>query len=159
MEKQRERLLTGPSFGVLLASVSCLSAASCAHASQLTKLTQAPCQFIESENGIDRGYRSGSRADCEEINARTAGERLAVSKPLRLKPGRHVFRVTNRDVPYELGFWLRGASAVGRATLPAVSGGGLAKGKSRDYEVDLKPGDYVYSCPLNSTPDYRLIVR
>ena len=32
-------------------------------------------------------------------------------------------------------------------------------GKSRDYAIDLEPGEYVYSCPLNPTPDYRLIVN
>jgi hypothetical protein len=32
-------------------------------------------------------------------------------------------------------------------------------GKTRDYAIELKPGEYVYSCPLNTTPDYRLMVR
>jgi len=39
-----------------------------------------------------------------------------------------------------------------------VSGGGLETGISREYGVTLEPGEYVYSCPLNSTPDYRLVV-
>ena len=96
---------------------------------------------------------------CEAINARTAKERTARAKPLQLKPGEYVFRVTNRNVPYELGFWLRGASTAGRLTLPSVSGGGLLQGKTQDYRIELKPGEYVYSCPLNTTPDYKLIVR
>jgi hypothetical protein len=62
-------------------------------------------------------------------------------------------------VPYELGFWLRGEGVVGRATLPSVSGGGLTTGKTQDYAIELKPGNYVYSCPLNPTPDYKLVVR
>ncbi|MGP1614552.1 MAG: hypothetical protein ACTS5Y_05780, partial [Pollutimonas bauzanensis] len=73
-------------------------------------------------------------------------------------PGRYIFRVTNKDVPYELGFWLRGAGLTGRATLPSVSGGGLTQGVTKDYAIELKPGEYAYSCPLNPTPDYRLIV-
>ena len=77
---------------------------------------------------------------------------------LRLKPGAHVFRVTNRDVPYELGFWLRGDGLIARASLPSVSGGGLVTGTTRDYEIELKPGNYVYSCPLNPTLDYKLVV-
>ncbi|MBI3937769.1 MAG: hypothetical protein HY323_12395 [Betaproteobacteria bacterium] len=76
-----------------------------------------------------------------------------------MKRGKHVFRVTNKNVPYELGFWLRGASAAGRITLPSVSGGGIMPGGTRDYEIELKPGEYVYSCPLNNTPDYKLVVR
>jgi hypothetical protein len=43
--------------------------------------------------------------------------------------------------------------------LPSASGGGLTTGKSQDYPITLKPGEYVYSCPLNNTPDYKLIVR
>ncbi len=126
---------------------------------QVVTLTQVPCQFLESENGADRGFRSKRAADCEAVNARTSDERLAKAKVLRLRPGRTVFRVANRNVPYELGFWLRGDGVINRARLPSVSGGGLMIGKTRDYEVDLKPGEYVYSCPLNPTPDYRLVVE
>ncbi|MDX5359945.1 MAG: hypothetical protein LPL00_01315, partial [Alphaproteobacteria bacterium] len=78
---------------------------------------------------------------------------------MTLKPGTYVFRVTNRDVPYGLGFWIRGDGVIGRATLPSASGGGLSKGVTKDYEITLTPGDYVYSCPLNPTPDYRIRVE
>ena len=130
-----------------------------ADAPRVIELTQLPCQFLESEGGKDRGYQSRSIKDCEAINARTGAQRVAEAKPLALKPGKYVFRVTNKNVPYELGFWLRGASAAGRVTLPSVSGGGLMPGKTQDYEIELKPGEYVYSCPLNTTPDYKLVVR
>ena len=133
--------------------------ATAASTTHIIVLTQVPCQFLESEGGADRGYQSRSIKDCEAINTQTAKQRVAEARPLELKPGKYVFRVTNKNVPYELGFWLRGASAVGRVTLPSVSGGGLIPGKTRDYEIDLKPGEYAYSCPLNTTPDYRLIVR
>ncbi len=139
----------------LLAQVPA-TAASTAH---VIELTQVPCQFLESEGGINRGYSSRSIKDCEAINAKVGKQRVAQAKPLELKAGKYVFRVINRNVPYELGFWLRGASVAGRVTLPSVSGGGLMPGKTRDYEIDLKPGEYAYSCPLNTTPDYRLIVR
>lgn len=126
---------------------------------KVIELTQVPCQFLESEDGRDRGFKSAKSADCEAINARTGAARLAEAKTIELAPGKYVFRVTNRNVPYELGFWLRAASLVDRARLPSVSGGGLATGKSQDYEIELKPGNYVYSCPLNPTPDYRLVVK
>lgn len=142
----------------LAAVVLGLSAAPAA-AAQLIELTQVPCQFLESEGGVDRGYQSRSIKDCEAINAKTGAQRVAAAKPMQLRPGRYVFRVTNKNVPYELGFWLRGASTIGRVSLPSVSGGGLMPGKSRDYEIELKPGDYLYSCPLNTTPDYRLVVK
>ena len=123
------------------------------------ELTQTPCQFLESEGGKDRGFRSAKGTDCAAINNRTGAQRLTESKAIELKPGKYVFRVKNKNVPYELGFWLRGASLVDRARLPSVSGGGLTTGRTQDYAVELKPGDYVYSCPLNPTPDYKLVVK
>ncbi len=128
-------------------------------AAQVVELTQVPCQFLESEGGINRSYASRSIKDCEAINDKTSRQRLAEAKPLVLKPGKYVFHVANKNVPYELGFWLRGASLTSRVTLPSVSGGGIMPGGSRDYEIDLKPGEYVYSCPLNNTPDYKLVVK
>ena len=122
-------------------------------------LTQTACQFLESENGVDHGYSSSAKADCEAINAKDGDARLSGSKVMTLKPGRYVFRVTNEDVPYELGFWLRGEGLVSRATLPSVSGGGLTEGATKDYVIDLEPGEYLYSCPLNPTPDYKLVVE
>jgi hypothetical protein len=142
----------------LSTSVLVLSAMPAA-AVQLIELTQVPCQFLESEGGVDRGYKSRSIKDCEEINAKTGAQRVAQAKPLELKPGKYVFHVVNKNVPYELGFWLRGASTLSRVTLPSVSGGGIMPGGVRKYEIELTPGEYVYSCPLNPTPDYRLVVR
>lgn len=141
------------------AAALALLAAPLAHsAPQVIELNQVPCQFLESENGVNQGYTSRKIQDCEAINASTAAGRLARAKTLELRPGRYIFGVTNKDVPYELGFWLRGADLTGRARLPSVSGGGLTPGVTKDYAVELKPGEYVYSCPLNPTPDYRLIV-
>ena len=121
-------------------------------------LTQTACQFIESENGVDHGFKTANKADCEAINDKSGDDRLASAKALELKPGKYIFRVTNRDVPYQLGFWVRG-QGLGRVTLPSVSGGGLTQGTTKDYEIELKEGEYLYSCPLNPTPDYRLIVK
>ena len=125
---------------------------------RVTVLTQTACQFLESENGIDRGYQSSQKSDCEAINAQSAEKRLREAKPLRLKAGEHIFRVTNKNVTYPLGFWLRGDGIINRARLPSVSGGGMTLGRTIDYKIDLEPGEYVYSCPLNTTPDYKLIV-
>ncbi len=125
-------------------------------------LTQTPCQFLESE-AIDNGFKSNAGADCEAINAKTGAERLAKAKVITLKPGKYVFRVTNKNVPYELGFWLRSKGYDWRNPLhklnkTSVSGGGLNLGATKDYVVELKPGEYEYSCPLNPTPNYRLVV-
>jgi len=127
-------------------------------------LTQIGCQFLESENGVDHGYMPKKKADCDAINSKTGADRLAAAKVLTLKPGKYVFRVKNQNVPYELGFWVRDTdydwrNPVHKLTKTSVSGGGLTLGKSQDYEVELKPGDYVYSCPLNPTPNYKIRVE
>jgi hypothetical protein len=126
-------------------------------AAEIIELNQTPCQFLEPE-GVDRGFKSTKKADCEAENERSEKTRLASAKTITLKPGDYIFRVKNTNVPYPLGFWLRGDGLLNRAKLPSVSGGGLTTGKSRDYKITLKPGEYVYSCPLNTTPDYKLVV-
>lgn len=131
-----------------------------AHAAEPTvvNLTQTACQFVEAE-GMDHGFSSSRKADCEAINKKSGDERLAQSKTLELKPGKYIFRVKNENVPYQLGFWLRGSGILGRTTLPSVSGGGLTEGTTKDYVIELKEGEYVYSCPLNPTPDYKIVVK
>ncbi len=138
--------------------------ASSAKEPTVIELTQVACQFLESENGVDHGFTTTSKADCEAINGETGARRLAEAKVIELEAGTYVFRVTNRDVPYDLGFWLREhdynwKNPLHKLTKISVSGGGLAVGTTKDYEVELEPGEYLYSCPLNTTPDYRLVVK
>jgi hypothetical protein len=129
------------------------------------ELTQVPCQFLEPENGVDHEYTTTKKEDCVAINAETGDERLAASQTMNLPAGHYIFRVTNKDVPYSLGFWLResdydSSNPLHKLTKTSVSGGGLATGATLDYEVDLESGvDYVFSCPLNPTPDYRIHVE
>ena len=132
--------------------------------SRVIELTQTGCQFLESENGVDRGFEPRSAEDCNQLNAETGSQRLAEAAVLELEPGTYTFRVSNTDVPYELGFWIRAAdyqlgNPVHKLTKTSVSGGGLLVGQTKEYEVELAPGEYVYSCPLNPTPDYRLVVE
>ncbi len=140
------------------------SPATSAQEAKVIELTQIACQFIESENGVDHGFTTSKKADCEAINGETGARRLAEAKVIELEAGTYVFRVTNQDVPYDLGFWLRELdynwkNPLHKLTKTSVSGGGLALGTTKDYEVELAPGEYLYSCPLNTTPDYRLVVK
>lgn len=146
----------------IAAGVTGLNAA--AQDADVIVLTQTPCQFIESEKGVDHGFKTTKKADCDVINRRTGAARLAKAGILKLKPGKYVFRVTNKNVPYPLGFWFRSKgydwrNPLHRITKISVSGGGLETGKTQDYAVTLEAGEYVYSCPLNPTPDYRVIVK
>jgi len=128
-----------------------------AMSAETVELTQTGCQFVQPE-GIDHQFHTVSARDCEAVNERTGAVRLKESDVMHLKAGDYIFRVKNKNVPYELGFWLRGAG-LRRLTLPSVSGGGISTGASRDYAITLEPGEYRYSCPLNPTPDYSLIVE
>ena len=133
-----------------------------AQSPQIIELTQTPCQFLEVEK--DHGFISSRRSDCDKINAQTATKRLKQARVIHLKPGDYIFRVRNKNVPYELGFWLREKdydwrNPLHQLTKTSVSGGGLTIHKSHDYAVTLDVGEYLYSCPLNTTPDYTLIVQ
>lgn len=148
-----------------IASLSALSlvgiASTAIAAPQIIELVQVPCQFLDIEP--DHGYTTTKKADCEAINETSAVERVRKAKTITLKPGDYIFRVTNKNVPYELGFWLREkdynwANPLHKLSKISISGGGMYTGKTLEYEVTLTPGEYLYSCPLNTTPDYNLIV-
>jgi len=126
-------------------------------AAEIITLHQTSCQFVEAEGG-DKNYQENSYTACESLNHKTGEARVEKASVLRLKEGDYTFRVYNDDVPYVLGFWLRG-KGFGRFTLPSTSGGGIQTGGFKDYSIHLKAGEYVYSCPLNPTPDYKLIVQ
>lgn len=147
-------------YRLILSAILTLWSAGAAYADQHVEIitfTQTGCQFVEPE-GTDHGFTTNKAMDCVEINSRTGNKRLDDVRPLRLKPGRYIFRVANKNVPYELGFYLRAASRLKVPFKPKVSGGGLLPGVTKDYVIDLTEGDYVYSCPLNPTPDYPVTV-
>ncbi|MDA1090253.1 MAG: hypothetical protein O3A85_08085 [Proteobacteria bacterium] len=146
----------------VLAVIVAAGPAQGAEHSNVIQLTQTPCQFLESE-GVDHKFKSTRKADCDAINTKTGAERLAKAEVMKLKPGQYVFRVTNKNVPYDLGFWFRskdydGRNPLHKLTKTSVSGGGLSPGTTKDYVVNLKPGEFIYSCPLNPTINYRVLV-
>ena len=139
--------------------VSALAAVAARGADQgVIQLTQTGCQFLEPE-GADHKFDPKRAADCEKINRETGSKRLADHEVLVLKPGRYVFRVANVNVPYELGFYLRARERSLIPFKPRVSGGGLHMGETQDYPIELSTGEYIYSCPFNPTPNYKLVVR
>ena len=151
--------------GALFISVVGLSLSAEAQEATVINLTQVGCQFLESENNVDRGYQPQRAADCVKINTETGDQRLSESVVMNLPPGRYIFRVENRNVPYQLGFWLREhdyelGNPIHVLTKTSVSGGGLTQGTTLDYEVELEAGtQYVYSCPLNPTPNYSIVIN
>ncbi len=79
-----------------------------ANSSKVINLTQVGCQFVESENGTNHGYSPAKKADCVEINGKTAEKTARCCQDAGTQIRRpYTFRVVNKNVPYELGFWLR----------------------------------------------------
>ena len=132
--------------------------------SNVIVLTQVGCQFVEAENGVNHGYTTTGPEDCMSINAATEKDRLARLHALTLRPGKYIFRVTNKDVPYSIGFWLREKSYDWRyfidklTKLSVYHEDVLGPGVTQDFEIELKEGEYLYSGLTNPTPDYRLVV-
>lgn len=84
---------------------------------------------------------------------------------LDLAPGKYLFKVSNTNVDHEVGFVIQAAAdAEGDVMKTAVANSFgqamIAEGESTTSGiVELKAGDYVYSCPLNPTPKYKLTVK
>lgn len=84
---------------------------------------------------------------------------------LDLAPGKYLFKVTNTNVDHEVGFVIQAAADaegdVMKTAVPNSFGQAMiAEGESTTSGiVELTAGDYVYSCPLNPTPKYKLTVK
>lgn len=100
--------------------------------------------------------KSGSPEGCEKLNRATLKMREPAFKVLRLKPGTHVFRVTNQGIPWPVDFSVRGAR---NRALPKTAGGAINAGQAFDFQVTLLPGVYVVSSSKTPTPEYTLIVE
>ena len=85
------------------------------------------------------------------------------TKTLKVKPGTYVFEVTNKNIDHEVGFVLAPKQKKIEAKdhiKPAYLSKTIKAGEtSSSKQVKLEKGEYVYFCPLNSTPEYTLIVE
>ena len=85
-----------------------------------------------------------------------------VVKEIVVSPGTYVFEVTNKGVDHEVGFVLAPegktdqANHIKNAYLTKTANNGEA---TSSKEVSLTTGTYVYFCPLNPTPQYKLVVK
>lgn len=87
------------------------------------------------------------------------------TQELSLLPGKYQFRVVNKDVDKDLGFVIQAEADkekdVMKSAVPNSSTTSYVKKGQSGYTgiVELKAGEYVYSCPLNPTPHYKISVR
>jgi len=88
-----------------------------------------------------------------------------VQNGLTLKPGKYQFKVTNTEVGHDVGFVIQKAAdkdgdVMKTAVENSFAQNMIAKGKTESTGiVELKAGEYVYSCPLNPTPKYAITVK
>jgi len=79
---------------------------------------------------------------------------------LELEPGQYIFKVTNNSVDKALGFYLTDTSKkpeqIANSGLKSLVDNGET---SQTGIVTLAAGNYQYSCPLNPTPFYSLVVK
>ncbi|MDX2127702.1 MAG: hypothetical protein SFU91_01555 [Chloroherpetonaceae bacterium] len=81
-----------------------------------------------------------------------------VQQSIKLKPGKYRFKVSNLSVDHEVGLYLRAAKT--KKSVPnSGTDGHIKKGESKETGVvELKEGEYLYSCPLNPTGDCKITV-
>jgi len=83
-------------------------------------------------------------------------------KELKLSEGTYVFNIANVGVDHEVGFVLapEGKTEKENHIQNAYVQKTVATGKTESSkEVELKKGTYTYFCPMNPTPQYKLIVE
>ncbi|WP_339813825.1 plastocyanin/azurin family copper-binding protein [uncultured Imperialibacter sp.] len=81
---------------------------------------------------------------------------------LTLKPGKYVFDVSNKGVDHAVGFVItpKGKTDQENHIKSSYLTKVIENGESaKSGEVSLEKGEYVYFCPLNPTPHYRLVVN
>jgi plastocyanin len=90
-------------------------------------------------------------------------EGVFTKESLKLKPGKYVFEVTNKEIDHKVAFVLAPKKEnvtqedhITNAYLANPVGDGET---AQSKEVILKKGTYVYFCPMNPTPQYTLVVK
>lgn len=88
------------------------------------------------------------------------------TQELDLKPGKYQFRIVNQNVDHEVGFVIQKAEDagkdVGKHNIPNSFASKTIKVGEAAYTgvVDLtQGGEFVYVCPLNPTPHYKIHVK
>jgi len=84
---------------------------------------------------------------------------------LDLKPGKYQFRVVNKDIDKEVGFLIQNAADADKDPMKTAVKNSFASEMIKKGEaqytgvVELGAGEYVYSCPINPTPHYKITVK
>jgi len=81
---------------------------------------------------------------------------------LTIPEGTYVFEISNSGIDHEVGFVLapKGMPEAEHHIKAAYVQSAVKKGETQSSkEVKLTKGEYIYFCPLNPTPQYKLTVK
>lgn len=128
------------------------------------KLSHTGCQFVEPEGAAHYLYITFPRDCPRELRRMTRAMRKEKKErnieTLTLKPGKYKFEIKNVDVPFAVGLEIFELKANGKKRKkPIFSDGELLTGYHAAFEIELEPGEYVYTGRQNPTYDYPLIVK
>ncbi len=116
-----------------------------------------PLSFLVSADSLGPAAAPQAAAPVEIELVQTPGQ--FETKGLKLKPGNYVFKIVNRGIGHEVGFYLQEKDRNGRA-VKGSDAGHVRDGETKKTKVvRLNRGTYVYSCPLNPTPHYTITVE
>lgn len=100
--------------------------------------------------------------DAEKVTLSQTPGKFEETK-LTLKAGQpYIFEVKNENVDHEVGFVLapKGKTGQEHHIQAAYLTQAVKEGETATSQVvTLEPGEYVYFCPLNPTPEYTLTVE
>ncbi len=112
--------------------------------------------MMKKEAMMDKGHTMAKKIKLVQ----TAGE--FKTKSLMLDAGRYQFEIANMGVDHEVGFVLapKGKTDAANHIKEAYVTAPVKDGSSSMTQVvTLRPGEYVYFCPLNPTAEYSLTVK
>ena len=116
---------------------------------------------------MKKGHKKSMKAKTEMMDMvktvsleQTDGE--FTQKGLTLSEGTYVFEVANTGIDREVGFVLMPKGKKGpenHIKEAYVTETVKTNSKSSSQEVKLTKGEYIYFCPMNPTPEYKLTVK
>lgn len=106
-------------------------------------------------SGVTSGQTTAKPTEIELVQ--TPGQ--FEPKELKLKAGNYVFRIVNKGIDHKVGFYLQQGDDKGKKVAHSDTGLIGTDKSAKTGVVTLKPGKYVYSCPLNPTPHYVITVE
>ena len=130
----------------------------------ITAAQAQDAMMTHAESMSDKGHAKSAAAEVTTVEL-TQVPGAFTTTSLELPAGQYQFAVANDGVDHEVGFVIQRAAdkdgdlmktAIPEAfvTAPVAAGHTQSTGV-----VTLTPGEYVYSCPLNPTPQYTITVK